>query len=120
MYNASQEFGLGVKASASGEDDGVLGIWDGYDFVFTIKNSDSWWWNTAKLFWRYGVAPYRAQKLMEGTVKAFLKIYESPYVPFKSLTEVATDLGLTRTTGATGEQLLELHKVSHPSAYHGE
>ena len=114
MYNATQEFGLSVKASSSGEDDGMLGVWDGNDFVFTMKYSDSWWWNIAKLFWRYGVAPYRTRKLVEGTIGTFLEIYERPYFPFKSLNKVATDLGLTRVTGVTGEQLLGLHKVSPP------
>jgi len=91
-----------------------LGVWDGSKFVFTQSNGGYYWWNIAKLVWKYGWTPIRTQNLMKETVGKFLKMYEEPHFPFRSLSQVAYDLGLTVVTGATGEQLLEEHNIGPP------
>lgn len=107
LVNAVNEFNL----SASGinrvrhYDGGLLGIWNGREFVFVQSASDTWW-DTAKALWRYGLAPIKTVRLMKATVGKFLKMYEAPYFPFKSLSQVVYDLGLTAVTAATGEQYL--------------
>ncbi|KAM0634131.1 hypothetical protein ACHAPW_002673 [Verticillium nonalfalfae] len=111
LINATREFNLALKDPESGSGE-TLGIWDGEKFVF-IQDDRSWgWWNLAKLFWKYGTAPYKAQNLVKSTVAAFLQIYEAPHFPFQSLTQVAQDLGLLKITGITGTQFLAENEVS--------
>jgi len=111
MWNATKRFNLTVQAPDVGES-GVLGVWDGDKFVYT-QDYQSWsWWNLAKLFWKYGLAPYRTQKLMRATIAKFLSLYEAPYFPFRSLTTRAYELELTYVTGQTGLQFLAVNKVS--------
>ena len=88
----------------------VLGIWNGKDFIYT-QNSGGSWWDTAKLFWKYGLAPLKTVKLMKATVGKFLKMYEEPYFPWKSLSQVAYELGLTAVTASTGEQFLDQNGI---------
>ncbi len=64
-------------------------------FVYQLDNSSSSWWNYAKLFWKYGTAPYRTQKLMQAVIAKFLNLYKAPYFPFRSLTTRAYELELT-------------------------
>ncbi|KAK2004002.1 prenylcysteine oxidase [Colletotrichum falcatum] len=110
MYNASLNFGLPLKEPESGSD-GFLGIWDGEKFVFTQDDSSWNWWNLAKLFWKYGTAPYKAQKLVQSTVATFLQLYERPHFPFRSLTQRAFELDLLKATSATGEHELFAHDI---------
>ncbi|KAM0327236.1 hypothetical protein ACHAQA_006371 [Verticillium albo-atrum] len=111
LINATREFDLTLKDPEAGSGE-TLGIWDGEKFVFT-QNDSSWgWWNLAKLFWKYGTVPYKAQKLVKSTVATFLQIYEAPYFPFRSLTQVVQDLDLLKITGITGTQFLAEHEIS--------
>ncbi|KAL8816075.1 MAG: hypothetical protein Q9223_004854, partial [Gallowayella weberi] len=104
------------KASTRDEPE-VLGIWDGQEFVFTQSDAGNQYWNIAKLLWKYGMSPLRTQRLMKKTVGAFLKMYEGPYLPFKSLTETAFDLGLLSATGATGQDFLQANDISEKFAH---
>ncbi|TDZ21796.1 Farnesylcysteine lyase [Colletotrichum orbiculare MAFF 240422] len=110
LYNASQQFGLPLKEPESGSD-GFLGIWDGDQFVYTQDDTSWEWWNLAKLFWKYGLAPYKAQKLVQATVATFLKLYEEPYFPFRSLTQRAFELDLLKATSVTGDQFLANNEI---------
>ncbi|KAI2465953.1 prenylcysteine oxidase [Annulohypoxylon bovei var. microspora] len=116
LYNASKEFNLLLKNPGTDED-GLLGVWDGKSFVYT-QDSESWgWWNLAKLFWKYGTAPYYTHRLVQETVATFLKLYQAPYFPFRSLSTRAYELGLVKTTGSTGEQFLEENQLNGPFAH---
>ncbi|KAI1086347.1 prenylcysteine oxidase [Rostrohypoxylon terebratum] len=116
LYGASKEFNLPLK-NPGADEDGLLGIWDGTKFVY-IQDSKSWgWWNIAKLLWKYGSAPYYTHRLVQETVATFLKLYEAPYFPFRSLSTRAYELGLVGTTGSTGEQFLEANKLNGPFAH---
>lgn len=111
LSNATRDFGLTVKNPGSDED-GLLGIWDGDSFVYT-QDSGSWdWLNLARLFWKYGTAPYFTNRLVQGTVATFLKLYDEPFFPFKSLSARAFQLDLVKITGMTGRQLLAANNVS--------
>lgn len=112
LYNASRRFGLPLKEPESGSD-GFLGIWDGEQFVYTQDDSSWQWWNLAKLFWKYGLAPYKAQKLVQSTVDTFLQLYEAPHFPFRSLTQRAFELDLLKATSVTGKEFLANNDVSH-------
>ncbi|KAI9844932.1 MAG: hypothetical protein M1837_005218 [Sclerophora amabilis] len=121
LVNAAKEFGLEtnrLQDSRPTQQDGAaaerLGIWNGEEFIFTQSDSSPSWWNTAKLLWKYGMAPVRTQRLMKSTVGTFLKMYEAPHFPFRSLSRVALDLGLTAITGSTGEQYLDENGIAPP------
>lgn len=113
LWNAASEFSLPlIPAGGNDDDGGLLGIWDGDKFVYTQDDRSYGWWNLVKLFWKYGTAPYRANKLMQATISRFLSLYEPPYFPFRSLTTRAYELELTYVTSQTGAQFLEANKVS--------
>ncbi|KAL1900489.1 hypothetical protein Sste5346_002210 [Sporothrix stenoceras] len=113
LWNAASEFSLPlIPAGGNDDDGGLLGIWDGDRFVYTQDDRSYGWWNLVKLFWNYGSAPYRANKLMQATIRRFLSLYEAPYFPFRSLTTRAYELELTYVTSQTGAQFLEANKVS--------
>ena len=115
LVNAVAELGLSVKkANARKSDDPpeVLGIWNGQDLVITISDDNYSWWNAAKLIWKYGLLSImRNQALMKKTVGTFLRMYEEPHFPFRSLSETADDLGLNKITGVTGAQFLEANRI---------
>lgn len=111
LYNATQEFGLPLCEPYETEPGDVTAIWDGERIVFETAEGSSWWWDAAKMFWRYGIAPYRAVKLVKVVVASFLQLYEEPYFPFESLTQRAADLGLLEITGVTGEQFIAQNHI---------
>lgn len=111
LSNATRDFGLTVKEPGPKED-GLMGVWDGDAFVYT-QDSGSWdWVNLVRLFWKYGTAPYYTHKLVQGTIATFLKLYEVPYFPFRSLSTRVFQLDLVKITGVTGQQLLAANNVS--------
>ncbi|KAI9797834.1 MAG: hypothetical protein M1835_006356 [Candelina submexicana] len=117
LVAAAEAFGLSIQAPTSvrsQEASDQLGVWNGEKFVFTQSEGGYQWWNIAKLLWKYGWAPLRTQNLMKQTVDTFLKMYEAPYFPFRSLSDTAFDLGLTPVTSSTGEQFLAANKIHPP------
>ncbi|KAI2603346.1 prenylcysteine oxidase [Hypoxylon fragiforme] len=116
LRNATKNFNLGTQDPGSDEK-GVLGIWDGDKFVYTQDSESSNWWNLAKLFWKYGTAPYYIYRLVQNTVATFLKLYQPPYFPFRSLSATAFELGLVKVTGVTGQQFLAESKLDGAFAH---
>jgi prenylcysteine oxidase/farnesylcysteine lyase len=126
LYNATKEFGLeptspyekGLKSTSSpnkADRDDIMAIWDGDKIRFSINESHSSWWTSARLVWRYGFfALKNSQKLMHKTIGKFLKMYSAPYFPFESLTETAHELDLLAETSVTGEEFLRKNKVRVP------
>ncbi|CAI6093489.1 unnamed protein product [Clonostachys chloroleuca] len=109
MYNATRDFNLSVndlEATLSGGD--ITAIWDGKTFVYQSISGQSWWWDAAKMFWKYGTSPYYAIKMVNRVVGSFLKLYEKPYFPFRSLTQRVYELELASITSITGEQFLHI------------
>lgn len=111
LKNATLQFGLPLKESETDNND-LLGIWNGETFVFKAKEGNFSYWYLAKMFWKYGFSPMRTQKLMKKSVGQFLKLYEPPFFPFRSLSSRAIDLDLVSYSGLTGRQLLEANNVS--------
>jgi len=112
LKNSSEAFGLRPKESSETDGSELLGIWDGKEFVYKQKESGWYYWDIAKLLWKYGLAPIRTQRLMQSTVAKFRKLYKYPFFPFRSLSDRALDLDLTSITSMTGEQFLAANKVS--------
>lgn len=111
LWNATQEFGLGLR-DPDGDADSLTAIWDGDKFVYETASETSWWWDVLKLGWKYGLAPYYAQKLITKSLATFTKLYEEPYFPFRSLSTRAFELDLAQITGATGQQFLADNGIS--------
>lgn len=115
LVNATKELGLttrdfetsGSKKSAEDE----VGIWDGKRFVFTIDDSLDWR-TMAKLVLKYGLAPLRTRNLVQKTLAKFLKFYDEPIFPFKSLTDAVAKVGLLDATSLPGSVFLESNDVS--------
>ena len=106
LVNATKAFNLSVRSSLDLEDTvPEVGIWNGKEVVFTMNEGG--WWDIARLFWRYGYAPVKANALMKETVGRFLRMYERPVFPWRSLSDVVQLVGLTEVTGLTGEQYLK-------------
>jgi len=111
LVAAAEAFGLSTSSpdtivySQSKAPIPALGIYDGTSIILNMQNPGSWWEN-AKLLWRYGTAPISTLRLMRATVGSFLQMYEAPVFPFRSLTQVALDLGLVDVTAVTGEEFL--------------
>ncbi|PTB61978.1 Prenylcysteine oxidase [Trichoderma citrinoviride] len=120
LYNGTRNFNLSTGANyreASSADD-ITAIWDGESFVYETTDGTAWWWDAGKLWWRYGMSPYRAVSLVKDVVGKFLKLYEGPYFPFRSLTARAYELGLVGVTAVTGEQFLKQHKIDEAFSRH--
>ena len=115
--SAVKEFGLRTENFAAvrpQESAKRLGVWNGREFVFSQSNGGSYWWDIARLLWKYGLAPIRTQNLMKATVGKFLDMYEAPHFPFRSLSHVAYALDLTGVTSLTGEQYLAQNNIGPP------
>lgn len=117
LVAAAKEFGLStdnVGDERPKEDPKTLGVWDGQEFRFIQSQGAYGWWNLAKLLWQYGLAPVRTQRLMKRTVGAFLKLYDEPYFPFRSLSQAAYDVGLTTVTSTRGDVFLDKNQIYPP------
>lgn len=103
------------------EDDEVLGVWDGYQFVYTqteprgddnnhggsgSKRPWEGWYDILRLLWRYGLAPLRIQRLVGAFLTKFLAMYEAPLFPFADLTEAVARAGLSEEVGVSAAGML--------------
>jgi prenylcysteine oxidase / farnesylcysteine lyase len=114
LVNAAAEFGLNSLQHDANRPKATkyeIGIWDGREFVFKSTNDDLNWTDMIKLFWRYGLAPLKTQRLMKSTVARFLKLYEEPLFPWKSLTEAALLVGLLDVTVVPGKHFLKSNGI---------
>ena len=116
LVSAAGELGLTIKSTLSHNQTPALklGVWDGQKFVFVQNKNEYEWWNTAKLLWQYGFTPIRTHNLRKKTISRFLKMYQKPYFPFRSLSEVALELDLTPLTSITGDELLRQNSILPP------
>jgi prenylcysteine oxidase/farnesylcysteine lyase len=91
----------------------VLAVWDGKGFAFELTGKYSWW-DTARLLYKYGLAPVKTQRLMKSVVGKFLRMYEEPVFPFESLTAAAQEVGLLAVTAATGDEYMRENGITGP------
>ena len=116
LVSAVKRFGLSTVSYGGYDLDGLtraLGVWDGQKLVFLQSDGSYSWWNTAKILWKYGLSPVRTQRLMKSTVGKFLKMYERPVFPFKSIAEAAYSVGLTAAS-MLGEDFLAQNQIFPP------
>ena len=109
LVDAVETFGLSTEAFANrGEEEYAhgVGIYNGQEWVYVQDNDDSYWWNAAKLIWKYGMAPLGTRYLMKATTAKFFKMYDAPHFPFKDLSQTVFDVGLTDVTAVTGAEYL--------------
>ncbi|KAK8097329.1 Farnesylcysteine lyase [Apiospora kogelbergensis] len=106
LWNATDDFNL-VRIDPGLDEKGVMGVWDGDTFVYTQDSESLEIWH----------CPYYVNDLVQQTIGAFLKLYEAPYFPFRSLTTRAFELGLVKVTGVTGRQLLAASKLDGSFAH---
>jgi prenylcysteine oxidase/farnesylcysteine lyase len=108
LVDAVNDFNLSTSSLKREELNGspALGVWDGAEFRLIQKSDAFGWFDLAKLFWRFGLAPVRTVNLMKATVGAFLKMYESPVFPFESLTAASETVGLLPAIASTGEEFM--------------
>ena len=111
LLNATRDFELALGNLREGSPGDITAIWDGKDFVYQTTDGESWWWDVGKMFWRYGMSPYRAVNLVKATVGKFLQLYTEDHFPFRSLTAKVFELGLVKETGITGTELLKQNNV---------
>ncbi|KAK6509380.1 hypothetical protein TWF481_004129 [Arthrobotrys musiformis] len=114
MVEAAKLFELPIAGYDTGSTDGAdqLGVWDGKELVVTISGGGIW--QTIKLIWRYGLSPMRTQNLVKKTVGNFLKMYEAPVFPWKSLSTTAYELELLPATTNNGFQFLKSNNINPP------
>ncbi|PWN36762.1 uncharacterized protein FA14DRAFT_140693 [Meira miltonrushii] len=98
LQRASKQFNLETGAKLG--EDGVTGVWDGQQFL--IEGLDDGWWNSAKMFWRYGYSPLTTQKLVGKTVDAFLRLYDPAYMHKSKDEKKATDTNNSSSNTESG------------------
>ena len=116
LVSAVKRFNLSTVDYKGDDLDGLtkaLGVWDGQKVVFLQSEGSYSWWNTAKILWKYGLSPVRTQNLMKTTVGKFLRMYERPIFPFKSIMQAAHDVGLTAASSPS-ESFLADNKIYAP------
>lgn len=115
LMNATKEFGLNMRNADHGrpnESEDNLGIWDGTQFVYRHKNNGYYWWDVAKLLWKYGMSPIRTRNIVKSTVEKFFDMYNQPHFPWKSLSAAVVNAGLADATSATGSEFLKRNSIS--------
>lgn len=109
LVNASRRFELETQDASDRVPPGykgpTLGIWNGAEFVFT-QSANGGWWDTAKLFMRYGLSPLMALRAKDKSIGKFLTMYNPPIFPWEDLGDQIQALGLIEDVSVTGEQLL--------------
>ncbi|KAL6302927.1 Prenylcysteine lyase-domain-containing protein [Sparassis latifolia] len=112
LWRATDEFGL-ERIDFGDDDDGVMGIWDGGEFV--VENGGGFfggWWNTLKALWRYGYhAPRKTQALVRSMVSDMLTLYAPGTPGFPNMTALADTLGWAGVIAQTTTEYFDLQGV---------
>ncbi|KAI0689670.1 FAD/NAD(P)-binding domain-containing protein [Cytidiella melzeri] len=110
MWRAAHEFGFNLSDSAEGSN--TLGIWDGKEFILTVRSSGTLgtWWSTIKVLWRYGInAPRRTQALVKEMIGTFLTLYSTSLgsSPWQDLAHLASSFEWTSIVNSTAAEYLD-------------
>ncbi|EGF97645.1 uncharacterized protein MELLADRAFT_79816 [Melampsora larici-populina 98AG31] len=103
LNKAIKQFKLKLKTFDE-NDGGNLGIWDGTEFAF--RETGQSWLDTAKMFWRYGRAPYQLNGIKDEMIDRYKAIYESefitkgPYYNLSAWAEASQLAGLLPLSGS--------------------
>ncbi|KZT70702.1 FAD/NAD(P)-binding domain-containing protein [Daedalea quercina L-15889] len=112
MWRATDEFGL--ERISFGEENNLMGIWDGQEFVLTTGGGSflGSWMDTFKVIWRYGItAPRRTQALVKSMVTQFLTLYDPTAPRFSNITTLASSLGWTPVIASTAAEYFDTQGI---------
>ncbi|KAH9918096.1 Prenylcysteine lyase-domain-containing protein [Fomitopsis serialis] len=112
IWRATEEFGL--ERIGFGDDNNVMGIWDGQEFVLTTGGGSflGSWMDTLKVIWRYGItAPRRAQAIVKSMFTQFLTLYTPSAPRFSNITALASSLGWTPAIASTTAEYFDTQGI---------
>lgn len=117
LWESAEMFNLTVVTKEEGrglEDDKLLGIYNGHETVFELEWPDTIWKKLViQMARKFGVlSPYRANKLKNEATSRFMKMYNDPYFPWKSLDFVVDAVELREYVNLTAEEWFTEHSVS--------
>ncbi|KAH9466280.1 hypothetical protein MJO28_001101 [Puccinia striiformis f. sp. tritici] len=110
LHQAVRDFNLTLEPPLSTSTDGQdqnYAIWDGTEFGF--ESSGRTWWDTIKLFWRYGKAPIQLNGIRQRSIDQFQSLYSNEFVrrgPFLDLNQWAIASGFEHLLSKTGSDYL--------------
>ncbi|KAA1088439.1 hypothetical protein PGT21_006967 [Puccinia graminis f. sp. tritici] len=107
LHQAVRQFNLSLETFHTDGSSENYAIWDGTEFAF--ESSRSSWWDTIKLFWRYGRAPLQLSALSKRNLDQFQAIYSKDFValgPFEELQQWALATGFDHLLSTTGSDYL--------------
>ncbi|MBW0463976.1 hypothetical protein O181_003691 [Austropuccinia psidii MF-1] len=108
LNHAAKIFNLSLQDyNQDKSENGPIAIWDGTEFVFEETGSE--WWDTLKLVWRYGRAPFQLSSINKQTINQFEQIYKESFIsigPFDSFHEWLSHSGLLNFLPITGSDYL--------------
>ncbi|KAI0367266.1 FAD/NAD(P)-binding domain-containing protein [Pilatotrama ljubarskyi] len=113
LWRAVDEFGL-ERVNFVDDDNEVMGIWDGQQFVLTTGGSSllSNWLNKIKILWRYGYkAPTKTQALVKDMVERFLTLYSPAAPQWSNISSVVSSLAWEQVTAETAAEYFDLQGV---------
>ncbi|KAI9474051.1 MAG: Prenylcysteine lyase-domain-containing protein [Benjaminiella poitrasii] len=119
LMKATDKFGLKRTKLTSNEVDDTninvkrkdnrpgLGVWDGKQFVF--EETGSYYWDSLKALWRYGLSPIKFQRKQREVVQRFLNIYNESenHDTFEDVADVVKSLDLQKLVNMTAEAYLK-------------
>ncbi|KAK4051274.1 hypothetical protein OIO90_004755 [Microbotryomycetes sp. JL221] len=122
INKAVRLFNLTLKQHSN--EQGVMAIWNGQQFVFQESNSRGWgYWDIAKMLWRYGRAPLRIKNLVTKTVKDFTSVYSSEFAskgPFDSIQDFAESINLLEPCSMVANDYFDKYTTSSSQLFVNE
>ncbi|KAI0764680.1 FAD/NAD(P)-binding domain-containing protein [Fomes fomentarius] len=112
LWRATEEYGF-QRIRFENEED-VMGIWDGSEFVIKASGDKfySGWLSKLKILLRYGYqAPQRTQAVVDSMVDNILSLYDQSPQVFHNISSLALSLGWTEIAAQTALQYLRSNKV---------
>ncbi|KAI0699779.1 FAD/NAD(P)-binding domain-containing protein [Cerioporus squamosus] len=115
LWRAVSEFGLELEDwKGDSDDDQVMGIWDGHEFVLTTGGGSLLgnWMDKIKILWRYGYkAPMKTQEIVDTMIGRFLRMYEPSAPVWQNASSLLSELDMADVTAQTMAEYLDLHGV---------
>ncbi|EMD32466.1 hypothetical protein CERSUDRAFT_118802 [Gelatoporia subvermispora B] len=107
LWRATEEFEL--DRIGFGDDDNVMGIWDGSKFRLTTGGGFlSGWWDRVKIIWRYGFnAPTRTQAIVASMLDEYLELYAKTAPRFDNITDLTQTMGWTHWIAQTTAEFFD-------------
>ncbi|KAI8368233.1 Prenylcysteine lyase [Radiomyces spectabilis] len=105
LMNATEKFGLKLKVLTEDDNGRGLGLWNGEEFIF--EETGNYYWDVAKIIWRYGLSPMKLKRLVPIIIENFKAIYDNDATPFRDIPTVLERLNMEHLINATAAEYLE-------------